>query len=125
MTDKFHEALEDMTWQFAYRSHDAKRKWLTTGGLSALESAFAALGWDDPHYVEECGCEHPGCTAWATCGTVRRSLSHAARREAVPASLWGINDLVPLHRNPRPRAHGEKSAWVSPMSHARLLARGP
>jgi hypothetical protein len=66
---QLHEALEDMVWQFAYRSHDSKRKWLTTGGLSALESAFDVLGWDDPHYVEEGGCDHPECKAWDTCGT--------------------------------------------------------
>jgi hypothetical protein len=57
-----------MAWQFAFHGNDASRKWLYTGGLSALEGAFGALGWDDPHYVEECGCEHPGCPKWATSG---------------------------------------------------------
>jgi hypothetical protein len=36
-----------MAWQFAFHGNDASRKWLYTGGLSALEGAFGALGWDD------------------------------------------------------------------------------
>jgi hypothetical protein len=63
------DTVEDLVWQFAIRSNDQTRKWLTAGGLSALEAGFAALGWDDPHYVDECGCQHPGCVAWASCGT--------------------------------------------------------
>jgi hypothetical protein len=47
------KALKDMVWQFAYRSNDDKRKWLCTDGLSALEHAFAALGWGDPYYIEQ------------------------------------------------------------------------
>lgn len=72
--DELREALEDMVWQHAIRAHSDKdkRKWLSTGGLSSLESAFIQLSWDDPHYVEEAGCEHPGCYAWDTCGTPTR-----------------------------------------------------
>ena len=60
------EALEDMCQQFAYPDLGPS---LTTGGLSALETAFAVLGWDDPHPVPERGCDEPGCTRMATCGT--------------------------------------------------------
>ena len=42
------EALEDMVWQFAYRGTYEGRENLHTGGLSALESAFDALGISDP-----------------------------------------------------------------------------
>ncbi len=42
-----------------------------TGGLSALESAFDALGWSDPHYLPEQGytCEVVGCMEEDTTGT--------------------------------------------------------
>lgn len=61
------DALLGMVEQFACHGHDSKRRWLHTGGLSALEDAFAALGWDDPHYTEEGGCEIAGCMAFSTC----------------------------------------------------------
>lgn len=63
------ELLEDVATQFAYRGTHAKRLCLSTGGLSTLETVFATLGWDDPHYMDEGGCEQPGCAEWATCGT--------------------------------------------------------
>lgn len=63
------EVVEDLCFQFGCCGHDANGKWLHTGGLSALEAGFEALGWEDPHYVMEGGCEHPGCKAWDTCGT--------------------------------------------------------
>lgn len=63
------EVVEGLCFQFGYSGHDSKKKWLSAGGLSALEDAFEALGWDDPHIVAEGGCEHPGCNAWDTCGT--------------------------------------------------------
>lgn len=47
---KYKEALEDMVNQFAYK-FDGKGKTppsIGTGGLSALEYAFWALGWEDP-----------------------------------------------------------------------------
>ena len=37
-----------MVWQFGYRSTYEGRENLHTGGLSALESAFDALGLSDP-----------------------------------------------------------------------------
>ena len=42
--DELKEALIDMVWQFAYTSS----KGYHTGGLSALEGAFYALGLSDP-----------------------------------------------------------------------------
>lgn len=69
MTDneRLRDALEDMVWQFAHRGNNKRRRWLTTGGLSALEYAFDVLGWDDPHYTTEGACEIKGCANWATC----------------------------------------------------------
>lgn len=70
MSDSLREALEDMVWQFAYCGKMANgRLGLTTGGLSALEGAFAELGWDDPHPVPERECQAEGCHDEATCGT--------------------------------------------------------
>ena len=68
MTD-FREVVKDLVWQFACRGNDHNGRWLSTDGLSSLESAFKALGWDDPYYVEGGGCEYLGCKAWATCRT--------------------------------------------------------
>lgn len=64
------EALEDMVYQFGYRGVKDNRPMITTGGLSALESAFEALGWDDPHYVPEDGntCDVAGCMTDITSG---------------------------------------------------------
>jgi hypothetical protein len=59
------EALEDMCHQFAY---DGDGPVLYTGGLSALEGAFTALGWDDPHLIPAAQCDEPGCTRRVTCG---------------------------------------------------------
>ena len=68
--EQLKEALEDMLWQFAYRRTRGKRLVLNTGGLGALEGAFAALGWDDPHYVSiESACDIEGCYEWASTGT--------------------------------------------------------
>ena len=64
--ETYRDALEDMCQQFAYPGIGPS---LITGGLSALEDAFAVLGWDDPHPVPERGCDEPGCTRIATCGT--------------------------------------------------------
>jgi hypothetical protein len=41
-------------WQFAHRgTKDGKR--VLTARLSALEEAFDALDWDDPHVVGDVG----------------------------------------------------------------------
>jgi hypothetical protein len=68
--EKLREALEDMAFQFSYRSTHNNRPNLITGGLSALESAFNALGWDDPHPLPEEGntCEIKGCMNEPTSG---------------------------------------------------------
>ena len=57
------EALEDMVYQFGYRIVVDNKPAITTGGLSALEEAFDALGWDDPHILPEEGfsCDIVGC----------------------------------------------------------------
>jgi hypothetical protein len=67
----YKEALEDMVWQFGYRGVKNNKPVIHTGGLSALESAFEVLGWDDPHYLPEEGytCEVVGCVEPDTCGT--------------------------------------------------------
>jgi hypothetical protein len=64
------EALEDMVWQFAYRGVKGKRRMVGTGGLSALEGAFDALDWNDPHYpADSIGCDWPQCLNWGdACG---------------------------------------------------------
>jgi hypothetical protein len=58
------EALEDMCYQFAGWAKGG----YTTNGLSALEGAFAVLGWDDPMVCKEAQCDEPGCTEQRTCG---------------------------------------------------------
>lgn len=63
------EALERMTRHFAYRSDSAHGLALVTVGLSALEAAFDALGWDEPHLIPESECDEAGCHKEATCGT--------------------------------------------------------
>jgi hypothetical protein len=45
------EALREVTTQFAYRTTRDGYEYLHTGGLSALEEAFAVLGWVDPKRV--------------------------------------------------------------------------
>jgi hypothetical protein len=51
--DELREALADMVSQFAYRGTYEGRENLHTGGLSALEDAFVALGLSDPITVYE------------------------------------------------------------------------
>ena len=61
------EALEEMVWQFAYRGVKGKKSILHTGGLSALESAFEALGWPDPKPIDDFDggiCDVKGCLEW-------------------------------------------------------------
>ena len=68
--ERYCAALIDMLWQFAYRGEKGRRRTLHSGGLSALEHAFGAVGWRDPHYVttESTSCDHGGCYRWATGG---------------------------------------------------------
>lgn len=65
--DAARAALESMVRQFAYWSERAGG--YTTGGLSALEEAFDALGWDNPHQAPEARCDEPGCMNFALVGT--------------------------------------------------------
>ena len=64
---RWRDLVEGLANQFAYPRDDPPR--LSTGGLSDLEAAFDALGWDDPHRCEWRDCEIPGCTTMANCGT--------------------------------------------------------
>jgi hypothetical protein len=70
--ERLREAREDMLYQFAGDSTRDGHPVFCTDGLSALEGAFAALGWDDPYTppnVEQIQCQHPGCPQRSTCGT--------------------------------------------------------
>ena len=64
---KYKDALEGLTFQFAYQVVVGGIPCLTTGGLSTLEEAFELLGWKDPYPVPEAKCF--SCNQWATCGT--------------------------------------------------------
>ena len=67
----YKEVLEDMIFQFGYRGIKNKKPVIHTAGFSALERAFKALNWDDPHYLPEEGytCEVVGCMEKDTAGT--------------------------------------------------------
>ena len=68
---KYKDALESMVFQFGYRDvWGDDQPTISTGGMSALEEAFDALGWDDPHYLPEEGytCEVVGCMEADICG---------------------------------------------------------
>ena len=69
--NRIRSALEDMVFQFGYRGTKNGKPTIWTGGLSALEGAFNALGWHDPHYLPEEGytCEVMGCMEEDTAGT--------------------------------------------------------
>ena len=61
------EALEGMLYQFAYET-DSGGLWC--GGLSALEHAFGAIHWDEPHALpSELICDDPFCRRRSTSGT--------------------------------------------------------
>ena len=65
--NRYKEALESMVWQFAHRDTKDNKSIMWTGGLSALEEAFEALGWDDPKYFEDMDgviCDVEGCAEW-------------------------------------------------------------
>ena len=62
-------ALESMVRQFAYEGHKNGRPAYGTGGLSALEEAFSALGWNDPQPALDRECQAAGCHKWASCGS--------------------------------------------------------
>ena len=63
--NKYQEAIESLIWQFGFRVIVGDKPAITTGGLSALEEAFEALGWDNPHYVgASMECDVEGCHQW-------------------------------------------------------------
>ncbi len=64
------ETIEDLVRQFAYPTVKDGVPCLWHGGLSALEGAFAVLGWESPHPSQGDACQYPGCAEWATCGSV-------------------------------------------------------
>ena len=68
MESEIKEALEEMVWQFAFRGVKDNTSILWTGGLSALETAFEALGWDDPKFFEDMEgiCDVEGCAEWVS-----------------------------------------------------------
>lgn len=68
MAEEQRRVLRNVVYQFAYWS-DKGNGGLCTGGLSALEEAFEALGWDDPHPAAELACDDDGCVRRANCGT--------------------------------------------------------
>ena len=70
MSNDYKDALEDMVWQFAYRSDGKGRKppVLFTGGLSALEHAFGVLDWPDPKPCPDSSCDIKGCQKWPQAG---------------------------------------------------------
>lgn len=63
------EALADMAWQFGYRTTISGAAALHTGGVSALERAFALLGWDDPYMAPDSSqCDINNCHDWSSSG---------------------------------------------------------
>ena len=66
----YKDALEDMAWQFAYRSDGNVNKppVLFTGGLSALEHAFSILDWPDPKPCPTSSCDIKRCQKWPQAG---------------------------------------------------------
>jgi hypothetical protein len=55
-----------MVRQFAYWDNTVGGYW--TGGLSALEDAFDALGWEEPYPAPEERCDEPNCKKRANFG---------------------------------------------------------
>ena len=62
------DVIKDLLHQFAYSGEKDGRAMLWTGGLSALESGFEFVGWDNPHFTPELECERTDCHAAAVCG---------------------------------------------------------
>lgn len=94
--------LEDMAWQFASRIESNGQLYLSDSGLSALESAFDALGWESPHAVDPVGlqCEHAECIDWSAGATIMpdnmyvqlcsEHLRHA-EKTVYPVKDWAKN----------------------------------
>jgi hypothetical protein len=72
-TEATREALEDMVYQFGHDCVKGGQPAIGTGGLSALEGAFAVLGWEDPYVIPDpVWCDapvEPRCPNRVSCGT--------------------------------------------------------
>lgn len=66
---EWREVVSDLCYQFGYPTTIDGGAGLSTGGLSALECAFEALGWSDPHPTPELTCQWPGCDKPSVAGT--------------------------------------------------------
>ena len=67
--DDLREALVGMVEQFAYHTVVDGKPAFWCGGLSALEEAFWALGWENPHPApSEYFCDVFGCDQFYTAG---------------------------------------------------------
>jgi hypothetical protein len=99
--DRLEDVLEGMVRQFAYWSEGGGGCW--TAGLSALEDAFDALGWEDPHPAPEARCDEPGC------------MKRADLRMA-DASRWDRSErgLPPDMRGAHARRHRRRRPMTSP-----------
>ena len=101
MTDKeaLKDALTEMVWQFAHRGQHDGKPVLHTGGLSALEGAFDALGWADPLVVEDGPwiCDVEGCGGW----TVAQGMAwpdtgywHSCRLHSEACRCGGLKPIM-------------------------------
>lgn len=68
--DEAMEVIRDLLYQFAYRGEENGRAALFTGGLSALESGFSFVFWDNPHFEPELECDYEECHSFATSGAM-------------------------------------------------------
>jgi hypothetical protein len=94
--DEQREVIEGLVYQFGYEGRSMNgNPTLWTGGLSALESAFAALGWAGAnHEIPESRCDTPGCDKRADCGWpsptgYRRTCGLHMRESYKPVSSSG------------------------------------
>ena len=89
-------ALLAVVWRFAIRSVKGRQLLLCTDGEVALEDAFRALGWQDPHEVQAQGnaCEVEQCFDWAVMGQEWKGLYlNLCQRH--------LDDAVEGYRRPR------------------------
>lgn len=67
------DVIEDMVYQFGYSGVKDGQPTLGSGGLSALDGAFDALGWSNPYIIPNpVWCDapvEPRCPHQTTCGT--------------------------------------------------------
>lgn len=101
--EEIKDALESIVWQYGYRGVKDGKPTLYTGGMGALEQAFDALGWDDPHFVDEKEntCEIDGCmeepSSGMNWGELYLSLcyKHSAMQrrdeERPPVKQWALD----------------------------------